>query len=96
MIIEIETYEGEPLGFEFPDSCVLEIVEAEPVVKGQTATTSYKPAILENGVKIMVPRTWDRARRSSSGSRTAPTSNVSRADFHMPSHSALMNVMLRA
>jgi elongation factor P len=55
MVIEIETYEGEPLGFEFPDSCVLEIVEAEPVVKGQTATTSYKPAILENGVKIMVP-----------------------------------------
>lgn len=55
MIIEIETHEGEPLGFTFPDTCVLEIVEAEPVVKGQTATTSYKPAILENGSKIMVP-----------------------------------------
>jgi elongation factor P len=33
----------------------LEIVEAEPVIKGQTATTSYKPAVLENGAKVMVP-----------------------------------------
>jgi elongation factor P len=33
----------------------MEIVEAEPVVKGQTATTSYKPAILENQEKVMVP-----------------------------------------
>ena len=33
----------------------MEIVEAEPVIKGQTATTSYKPAILENGEKVMVP-----------------------------------------
>ncbi|MCB1782613.1 MAG: elongation factor P [Alphaproteobacteria bacterium] len=55
MIIEVETFEGEPLGFSFPDTVVLEIVEAEPVVKGQTATTSYKPAILENGVRVMVP-----------------------------------------
>ncbi|MDH5722558.1 MAG: elongation factor P [Alphaproteobacteria bacterium] len=55
MIIEVETFEGEPLGFKFPDTVVMEIVEAEPVVKGQTATTSYKPAILENGVKVMVP-----------------------------------------
>lgn len=55
MVVEIESYEGEPLGFKFPDSCVLQIVESEPVIKGQTVTTSYKPAILENGVKIMVP-----------------------------------------
>jgi len=55
MIVEVETFEGEPLGFKLPDTCVMEIVEAEPVVKGQTATTSYKPAILENGVKVMVP-----------------------------------------
>ncbi len=33
----------------------MEITEAEPVIKGQTATTSYKPAILENGEKVMVP-----------------------------------------
>ena len=55
MIIEVETFEGEPLGFKLPDTVVMEIEEAEPVVKGQTATTSYKPAILENGEKVMVP-----------------------------------------
>jgi len=55
MLIEIETFEGEPLSFTFPERIIMEIVEAEPVVKGQTATTSYKPAILENGAKVMVP-----------------------------------------
>ena len=55
MIVEIESYEGKPLGVKLPDSVTVEIVEAEPVVKGQTATTSYKPAMLENGVKVMVP-----------------------------------------
>ena len=55
MIVEIESYENEPLGVRLPDSVIMEIVEAEPVVKGQTATTSYKPAILENGEKVMVP-----------------------------------------
>lgn len=55
MIVEIETFEGEALSVHLPDTVVMQIVEAEPVVKGQTATTSYKPAILENGVKVMVP-----------------------------------------
>lgn len=55
MIVEVETYEGEPLGVRLPSSVTVEIVEAEPVIKGQTATTSYKPAILANGVKVMVP-----------------------------------------
>ncbi|MCK5374417.1 MAG: elongation factor P [Alphaproteobacteria bacterium] len=55
MIIEVESFEGEPLGFAMPDRIVMQIVEAEPVVKGQTATTSYKPAVLENGEKVMVP-----------------------------------------
>ena len=55
MIVEVETFEGEPLGVRLPDSVTVEIVEAEPVIKGQTATTSYKPAILANGVKVMVP-----------------------------------------
>lgn len=55
MEVTIESHEGEPLGVQLPDSVVLEIVEAEPVIKGQTATTSYKPAILENGAKVMVP-----------------------------------------
>jgi elongation factor P len=38
-----------------PDTTVLEVVEADPVVKGQTAAASYKPAVLSNGVRIMVP-----------------------------------------
>lgn len=55
MVVSIETFEGEPLGVQLPDSVTLEVTEAEPVVKGQTATTSYKPAMLENGAKVMVP-----------------------------------------
>jgi elongation factor P len=55
MIVVIETFEGEPLGVQLPDTVIVEIVEAEPVVKGQTATTSYKPALLANGEKVMVP-----------------------------------------
>ncbi len=55
MMVSIETHEGEPLGVKLPDQVTMKIVEAEPVVKGQTATTSYKPAILENGAKVMVP-----------------------------------------
>ena len=54
MTVSIETHEGEPLGVQLPDQVTMEIVEAEPVVKGQTATTSYKPALLENGAKVMV------------------------------------------
>lgn len=55
MICEIETFEGEPLAVRLPKTVTLEVVEAEPVVKGQTATTSYKPAVAENGAKVMVP-----------------------------------------
>ena len=55
MIVKIESHEGDPLGVQLPDSVTLEITEAEPVIKGQTATTSYKPAVLENGAKVMVP-----------------------------------------
>jgi len=55
MIVEVETFENEPLSVRLPDSVTMAIVEADPVVKGQTATTSYKPAVLENGEKVMVP-----------------------------------------
>ncbi len=55
MMVTIETFEGEPLGVQLPDSVILEVMEAEPVIKGQTATTSYKPAILNNGARVMVP-----------------------------------------
>ncbi len=55
MIVTLESYEGKPLSVALPDTVTLTIEEAEPVVKGQTASSSYKPAILENGVRIMVP-----------------------------------------
>jgi elongation factor P len=55
MLVQIESYEDEPLGVALPERVTLQIVEADPVVKGQTATSSYKPALLENGVRIQVP-----------------------------------------
>lgn len=55
MIVSIETFEGEVLGVTLPTSVIMTIVEADPVVKGQTASSSYKPAVLENGVKVLVP-----------------------------------------
>ena len=55
MSVRIEFHEEEALGVALPDSVVLEIVEADAVIKGQTASSSYKPAILENGIKTQVP-----------------------------------------
>jgi elongation factor P len=55
MVCELESFESEILSVTIPDTVTLEVVEADAVIKGQTATTSYKPAILENGVKVMVP-----------------------------------------
>jgi len=55
MTVQLELYEGEPIGMTLPDTVVLRVVEADAVVKGQTASSSYKPAVLENGVRIMVP-----------------------------------------
>ncbi len=55
MMVTVVSHEGEVVGAELPESVVMTITEAEPVVKGQTASSSYKPAILENGVRIMVP-----------------------------------------
>jgi elongation factor P len=51
----VTMHEGVPLSVEIPPTVVMTVVEAEPVVKGQTASSSYKPALLENGVRIMVP-----------------------------------------
>ena len=48
-------YEGTPVGVELPKSVVLAVIEADAVVKGQTASSSYKPAVVEGGIKVMVP-----------------------------------------
>jgi len=55
MVVTIESYEDSPIGLELPEKVTLEVVEADAVVKGQTASSSYKPAVLENGVKVLVP-----------------------------------------
>lgn len=55
MVVQVESYEGKPIGVTLPAQVILEVSEAEPVVKGQTAASSNKPAILENGVRVMVP-----------------------------------------
>ena len=55
MQVTVEMHEGKPIGVTLPDTVTVEIAEAEPVVKGQTASSSYKRATLKNGVRIMVP-----------------------------------------
>ena len=55
MVVQVELHEANPIGVKLPEQVTLEIVEADPVVKGQTASSSYKPAKLENGVRVMVP-----------------------------------------
>jgi elongation factor P len=55
MTVTVESHEGRPIGISLPDQVTLAVVESQPVVKGQTAASSYKPAVLENGVRIMVP-----------------------------------------
>ena len=51
----IEYYGDEPLSVRIPQKVVCRIVETEPVLNGQTAAKSFKPAILDNGVRVMVP-----------------------------------------
>lgn len=55
MKVTVELHEEKPIGIKLPDYVTLEVSEAEPVIKGQTASSSYKPAMLENGVRCMVP-----------------------------------------
>lgn len=55
MQVVVESYEGEAISITLPDQVTLEVSETEPVVKGQTAASSNKPATLSNGVRVMVP-----------------------------------------
>ena len=55
MTVNVRLIEGEPVAMSLPETAVLEVTEADPVVKGQTASSSYKPAVLDNGVRVMVP-----------------------------------------
>ncbi|MDA0238611.1 MAG: elongation factor P [Proteobacteria bacterium] len=55
MEVQIESFEDEPINVQLPEHVTLEVTEADAVVKGQTASSSYKPGMLENGVRVMVP-----------------------------------------
>ncbi|MGQ3231213.1 MAG: elongation factor P, partial [Blastomonas fulva] len=55
MQVTLEMYDERPISVQLPDQIEATIVEADAVVKGQTASSSYKPAILDNGVRVMVP-----------------------------------------
>ena len=55
MEVDVQFYEDQPLSVELPTTVELKIETTDAVIKGQTASSSYKPAILENGINIMVP-----------------------------------------
>jgi elongation factor P len=55
MICTIQIYEGAPMSVTLPQSVIMTVVEADPVVRGQTASSSYKPGKLENGRRILIP-----------------------------------------
>jgi elongation factor P len=55
MQVKLDIYNERPISVELPDQIEATIVEADAVVKGQTASSSYKPALLDNGVRVMVP-----------------------------------------
>ena len=55
MKVIVDLIEGIPVSVTLPDKVTMKVVEADPVVRGQTASSSYKPAVLENGVRVMVP-----------------------------------------
>ena len=55
MDVVMELYDERPISVQLPSTIEAMIVEADAVVKGQTASSSYKPAVLENGVRVMVP-----------------------------------------
>ncbi len=55
MVVRLSVFEGKPVAIELPQRVTLEVTETEPTTKGQTASSSYKPAILSNGVRTLVP-----------------------------------------
>ena len=55
MTIQVEFYDDEALSASLPQKVICTITETEPVVKGQTAANSFKPAVLDNGIRVMIP-----------------------------------------
>ncbi|MFC3207220.1 MAG: elongation factor P [Mesorhizobium sp.] len=63
MKVTVQLYGDKPIGVSLPDYVTLTITEADPVVRGQTAASSYKPALLENGIRVLVPPFIDAGER---------------------------------
>jgi elongation factor P len=55
MTVKLSMHDANPVAIQLPQRVTLEVAETEPVTKGQTASSSYKPAILSNGVRTSVP-----------------------------------------
>ena len=55
MVARVASHEGTPLSVRMPEAVVCEVAQDDPVLKGQTAASAYKPAILDNGIRILVP-----------------------------------------
>ena len=55
MGVTLMTHEGEPISVSLPEQVSVTVIEADAVVKGQTASSSFKPAIVDNGLRVMVP-----------------------------------------
>jgi elongation factor P len=55
MMVQVQMHQERPIGIKLPDTVILEVVEADASIKGQTAASSYKPAKLENGLRVLVP-----------------------------------------
>jgi elongation factor P len=55
MQVAVASIEGKPVSCTLPLTVIMEVTECEPVVKGQTAASSYKPGLLANGLRVMIP-----------------------------------------
>ncbi len=55
MVVTVDLVEGSPVSVSLPTTVIMTVVEADPVVKGQTAASSYKPGKLENGLRVLIP-----------------------------------------
>lgn len=55
-VIDIQFYEGKPIGVDLPKSMEFRVIETEPALKGQTAASGYKPAKIQTGIAIKVPQ----------------------------------------
>lgn len=80
MTVILSVHEGVAIAIDLPRHVTLEITETEPVVKGQTASSSCNPAVCRTAFALVPPRLTPPARASSSRRKTVPTWNAPRTD----------------